>query len=135
MSIARRLDRIEASLHFTLTTPADVLDHPLRIAMMRAHFARCARVGTRGERWLARIVLGFSDALMVDFLFFNSENDALRSAGMGEDAVWEHALSWWQAAYEREPDAVAPAFERWIKEGILVETTEGCMTKEAEDAE
>jgi hypothetical protein len=117
---------MEASLYFTLTTPADILDHPVRIAMMRAHFERLARLADdAGARFLARIVLGFSDALLVDFLFFNYENDALREAGHDEEAVWEHAWPWWKAAYEREPAAVTPAIEQWIAEGVLVETADG----------
>lgn len=131
-SLVSRLERVEAALHFTLTAPADILDHPLRIAMLRAHFARIGRVGAEPERWLAGIVLGFSDALLVDFLFFNFDNDALRESGVDEAAVWEHALPWWRAALTREPEAVAPAFARWVEEGVLIETADGFAIDETE---
>jgi hypothetical protein len=133
-AMMRRVRKLEAGMHFTLTAPADILDHPHRIAMMRAHFKRLTRVDDPAARFLAEIVLGFSDALMVDFLFFNYENDALRIAGKDEREVWEHAFPWWMAAYKREPVAVAPAFAQWIEEGFVIEMADGFALATTEDA-
>ncbi len=124
-TIVRRVDKLEEANRFTVTTPADLLAHPWRIAVVRAEMERSARLLRGGERRLATIVMGFSDALLVDYLFFENEIAQWRADGATLEEMWEKAMPWWLAAYEREPELVSPAIEEWRRDGILIETTGG----------
>src|SRR4051794_2901782 len=130
-ALMRRVRKLDAATRFTVATPADILGHPVRMAMLRAYIKRVAKLGGPGAGWLAGVALGFSDALLVDFIIFNLENDALRAAGRGEDEIWERAVPWWRAALGREPAAVAPVFARWVEEGALIETGDGYAMPES----
>ena len=80
-AMMRRVERLEAATHFTVTTPADILDYPHRITMVRGEIARWSRTVHGENRWFVEAVLGFSDALLVDFLFYDRDIEAYRAAG------------------------------------------------------